>query len=61
MADGLNTVPVGVEHEGRKVVSMILRTQTRITVVLATRDESRSVKRVNRRAVGGAEAHVHST
>ena len=59
MADRLNTVAVGVQHEGGKVVAVILWTQTGITVAPTTRDESRCVKGVNRRAVGSAEAQVH--
>jgi hypothetical protein len=59
MAGSLNTVAVGVQHEGGKVVSVILWTQTGITVAPTTRDENRCVKGVNRRAVGSAEAQVH--
>ena len=56
MADDLHPVPVGIEHEGGEVVEVILRPQTWLAFALAAGMKGGSVKRLNRRAIGRAEA-----
>jgi len=61
MTDDLYPVAIGIEHEGSKVIGMILRPQTRLTIISAARAKGGRVKGSNRRAIGRTEAYVHAT
>src|SRR5262245_22813277 len=60
MTNSLNPVPVGIDHEGGKVIPMILGPQPRLTVVSATRTKRGGMKRLNRRTIRRTEAQVHA-
>src|SRR5947207_12601161 len=59
VADGLDVVAVGVEHE-RAVVALVVPAQARRAVVGAAGGEARGVERVNGRPVLARERDVHS-
>src|SRR6185437_15795754 len=59
VADGLDVVAVGVEHE-RAVVVLVVPAHTRRAVVRAAGGETRGVERVDGRPVLGREREVYS-
>ena len=59
MTHRLDVVPVGVEHEGAVVVRVVVRAQTRRTVVLAARRKRGLVERIDGRAVLRGDCDVH--
>jgi hypothetical protein len=60
MADCLNAMTVGVHHERAVVVSVIVGPQPGPTIVVPAGGQRRSVKGVDRCAVGSAEAEVRA-
>jgi hypothetical protein len=55
VADHFDVVPVRADDEGRIVVRVIVRAQTRSTIVFATRLESRAMESVDLLAFVGRE------
>jgi len=58
MANHLDIVPVRSNDKSRIVVRVILRAQTRRTIVLATRRESRAIKSLDLLAILGRKRQV---
>src|SRR5215510_3703396 len=58
VADRLDVVAVGIEHESAVVVGVIVRPQPRRAVVLATGGERRAMEGVDRGAVLGGDGDV---
>ena len=61
MTDSLNPVAVGIDHEGGKIVGMILRSQAWFAIISTTTAEGGRVKRLNRGPIGRTDAYVHAT
>src|SRR5215475_4930568 len=61
MADGLDVVAVGVEHEGAVVIGVIVRSQPRRAVVFAAGLERCRIKGINGIAILGREGEVHAS
>jgi hypothetical protein len=60
MADSLYPMSVGIEHESREIVSMVLGTQARLTIALATANKCGRVECLNGHTIGSSEAYVHA-
>ena len=58
MADGLDIVAVGVEHEGAVVIRVIMRAQSWRSVVLPARGDRGRVKGIDSGAGGGGEGDM---
>jgi len=58
MANHLDIVPVRSNDKSRIVVRVIVRAQTRRTIVLATRRESRAIKSLDLLAILGRKRQV---
>jgi hypothetical protein len=58
MADCLNAMTIGVQHESTVVVGVIVGPQPRRAIVATAGGERRRVKGVYRLAIGGAEAEM---
>src|SRR5262249_22662683 len=61
MANGLDVVAVGVEPKGTVIIGVIVRPQSRRTVVFAASLERRCVEGVNGIAILGHEGEVHTS
>ena len=60
MADCLNAMAVGVQHESAVIVSVIFEPQPWRTVVAPASGKRRYVKRVYRLTIGSAEAEMRA-
>ena len=58
MADGLDVVAVGVEHEGAVVARVVVRTFARRAVVATAGGEGGAVEGVHGGAIAGRDRHV---
>src|SRR6185437_6411967 len=58
MTNRFETMPVGIDDEGGVVGSVVLRPETRRTIVARARGERRFVERIDRGAVGRAKADM---
>src|SRR5262245_7350043 len=58
VADRLDVMPVGIDHESSVVVGVVVLAHARAAVVGAARAHRRRVKRANRLAPGGAKRDV---
>ncbi len=57
--DGLDVVPVGIDHERTVIVWVVMRPHARRPVVLRPCSDRRLVEGIDVRATPSAEAHVH--
>jgi hypothetical protein len=60
MADCLNAMTVGVQHESAVIVGVIVGPQPRRTIVAPATGERRRVKRIYRLTTGSAEAEMRA-
>ena len=60
MADCLNAMTVGVQHESAVIVGVIVAPQPRRTIVAPASGERRRVKRIYRLSTGSAEAEMRA-
>ena len=58
VADPLDVVAIGIEHEGAVIVRVILRPQSRCAIVLAAGRERGAVEGVDRGAILGGDRNV---
>ena len=60
MADCLDAMTVGIQHEGAVVVGVIVRPQPGRAIVAPSSGKSRHMKGVDCRALGSAEADMRA-
>jgi hypothetical protein len=60
MADRLDAMAVGIQHEGAVIVHVIMWPKPGRAIVMPAGDQRRRVKAVDRRAVGSAEAQMRA-
>ena len=58
MADGLDVVAVGVEHEGPVIVGVILRTKAGRAIVLAASGNRGGIERIDLGAARSGESNM---
>src|SRR5262249_28669682 len=60
MADCLDAMTVGIQHEGAVIVGVIMRPKPRRAIVAPPKGKRRHMKGINRRAVGSEETEMRA-
>src|SRR5258708_565885 len=61
MTHNLDSMPIGVQNEGGKVIWVIQSAQSRRSVVLTAGGQRSSVESEHRGSIGGTKTHMHAS